>query len=812
MRHQVADKYRPGKRARSPPPPVPQKTEEEKLEAAKIEYNKMLNVRSGGAYIPPHRLRALQAQITDKESNEYQRMAWMALKKSINGLVNKVNVGNIKHIVPELFSENLVRGRGLFCQSLLKAQASSLPFTPVYACLVAITNTKLPQVGELLVKRLIMRFRKAFKRSDKAVLVSSTVFLAQLVNFQIVSELLAAQMLLLLLQNPTDDSVEVAVELMKQVGGFLEEMSPAIANTVFDQFRTILHEGDIDKRTMYMIESLFQTRKDKYKDHPAIKEELDLVEEEDQITHQVSLTEDIDVQDGLNIFKMDPDYEENEQQYSKLKAEILGEGSDDEDDDDDDESSEEEDEEQKALEIKDQTNADLVNLRRTIYLTIQSSADPQEAAHKLMKLRLPAGQEPELVSMIVETCAQEKVYLKFHGLLGEIFAKLNRMWTELYETALVKYYSTIHRYETAKLRNIARFFGHLLASDAIGWHVLSAIRLTEEDTTSASRIFIKILFEDLQENMGIAKLKTRLGEEMLKPSLEGLFPHDNPKNIRFSINYFTSIKMGYLTEEMRDFLAKMPKPALPAPPKAESDSASSYSSYTGSSYSSRSRSRSPSRSPRRADDRGRSISRSPPPRRIRERSDSSRGRSPSRTPPRTTRYRSDSRGRSYTRSVSSRRSITRSISSRRGSPRRAASRSVTPPRRHNARRSYTRSPSRSPSRVPYRRGRSPSRTPSRSRSRSRTRSRSYSRSPVRARPRSVTHSPPPPARTRPRSITRSPPPKAAVGRRRRADSYSASPSPPPKRRRNSSSSRGGRSPSPPPRRRSRSPPPKRGRY
>ena len=92
-------------------------TDEEKQAAAKAEYEKLLTVRSGGTYIPPARLRALQSQITDKSSKEYQRMAWEALKKSINGLINKINVSNIKHIVPELFSENLIRGRGLFSEA-----------------------------------------------------------------------------------------------------------------------------------------------------------------------------------------------------------------------------------------------------------------------------------------------------------------------------------------------------------------------------------------------------------------------------------------------------------------------------------------------------------------------------------------------------------------------------------------------------------------------------------------------------------------------------------------------------------------------
>jgi len=53
----------------------------------------------------------MQKDITDKNSQEYQKMTWDALKKSINGLINKVNVSNIKNIIPELFSENIIRGR-----------------------------------------------------------------------------------------------------------------------------------------------------------------------------------------------------------------------------------------------------------------------------------------------------------------------------------------------------------------------------------------------------------------------------------------------------------------------------------------------------------------------------------------------------------------------------------------------------------------------------------------------------------------------------------------------------------------------------
>lgn len=85
-----------------------------------------------------------------EESLEYQKKSWIALKKSINGLLNKINKANIRRIISELFEEKLIRGRGLFCRSVMKSQLNSPIFTDVFAALVAIVNTKFPQVGELL--------------------------------------------------------------------------------------------------------------------------------------------------------------------------------------------------------------------------------------------------------------------------------------------------------------------------------------------------------------------------------------------------------------------------------------------------------------------------------------------------------------------------------------------------------------------------------------------------------------------------------------------------------------------------------------
>lgn len=123
--------------------------------------------KSGGVYIPPFKLARMMKEVQDKSSVEYQRLTWDALRKSINGLVNKVNAANIKNIIPELFSENLIRGRGLFCRSCMKSQMASPGFTDVFAALVAVVNTKFPEVGDLLLRRIVLQLKRAYKRNDK---------------------------------------------------------------------------------------------------------------------------------------------------------------------------------------------------------------------------------------------------------------------------------------------------------------------------------------------------------------------------------------------------------------------------------------------------------------------------------------------------------------------------------------------------------------------------------------------------------------------------------------------------------------------
>lgn len=147
----------------------------------------------------------------------------------------------------------------------------------------------------------------------------------------------------------------------------------------------------------------------------------------------------------------------------------------------------------------------------------------------------------------------------FYGHLAHRFCLQSKTYRECFENLFAVQQYAVHRLDTNKLRNVAMFFAHLLATDALPWHAFAYVRLTVEDTTSSSsssRFFSK---NSLIEQLGIRALNEKLQDPTMEKNLESIFPKDHPKNTRFSISFFTSIGLGVSpiliqgTLEMRRF-------------------------------------------------------------------------------------------------------------------------------------------------------------------------------------------------------------------------------------------------------------------
>lgn len=212
--------------------------------------------RSGGfiQYCPPFEpLPKRRKREEEDDSRAYQLITSAALIKRIRTLLNKVNASNINIVLHELLSEShLVPGRGLFARGCVKSQTASPMFTHVFAAVVAVVNTKFPEVEEVVLKGIVARFKRSFRRNDKVgtllygvtsftlvavhvcrsprvratcansyrspvhvvmhqpALLAAAKFVAHLVNQRVAHEVVALELLNLLLERPTDDSVEVS--------------------------------------------------------------------------------------------------------------------------------------------------------------------------------------------------------------------------------------------------------------------------------------------------------------------------------------------------------------------------------------------------------------------------------------------------------------------------------------------------------------------------------------------------------------------------------------------------------------------------
>ncbi|EKE41835.1 hypothetical protein ENUP19_0009G0011 [Entamoeba nuttalli] len=488
---------------------------------------------------------------TRKEREEYQKQSFIALKRTLNGLVNKVSLSNIKTIIVELFKENLVRGKGLFVNSVIRAQDAEPNFSNIYATLIAVINTKIPAIGELTIHRIIHQFNLTIKREEEDSSLRKLQFIAQLTNQQVCSVTLPLQILIQLMKNPTDENIEKVVTLLLNVGEYFDSIIKGKVQPIYEQLRGIVSRKKASERICFKINQLLNERRNGFINYPSVIEELDLIEDEDKITHTVDLTTPLNTMDELNLFKFDEEFEQNERKWEIKKAEIIGEESEEEDDDDQIQEQQKTKEETEIEKFDDQTGAEEIFLKKKIYITIMSCYNFEECVHKLLSLKLREGEERILVEMVIECCSQEKTYKKYYGLASERLCVLHILYKNLFIDQFKIQYQTIHLKDMNQIRNIAMLYSYLFYSNAIPWELFSIIKLTDDDTTPSSRVFLKIMFQNLFEEMGMKEFKEKLFSNELQESVRGMFPTEDKEHIIFAFNFFKGIGLVELAKPLQ---------------------------------------------------------------------------------------------------------------------------------------------------------------------------------------------------------------------------------------------------------------------
>lgn len=367
-------------------------------------------------------------------------------------------------------------------------------------------------------------------------------------------------------------SITLCIKICFALGDYLAKTNQSALASIVEALRGILSDGKINEQTQGLLESFLRKVRSGFKGEP-IPSELDLIEEQDQNIHE-SFSYDVDFIQNLNIhneldkFKYSKSYDHETLHYNRLKAEIFGEDSQDDDEYDDKETNLDDNETKDENEVEEDLNDDEVNvieseaenepayvideqpteineedtpikdneevnkylnsvvvsqaidmtetettnLRKAIYLTIMSTLSFEECAHRLIKLQQQqcANKEKLFASMVLQCCSEEKTYIPFYGLVAERLIKINEKWEDVFMEVFAEIYSTSHMFELSRLRNIAKFFAHILSTNVLPWDVFAGVQVTETDTTSSSRIFLKVLFQEMLSTLGFNELKKRL--------------------------------------------------------------------------------------------------------------------------------------------------------------------------------------------------------------------------------------------------------------------------------------------------------------
>ena len=112
----------------------------------------------------------------------------------------------------------------------------------------------------------------------------------------------------------------MAIRVTKIAGRCLEEASPRGVDAVMERTRGLLHEGGMEKSVQFELEDLFGARERGFED--AVGEELDLVEEDKQITFDMGLDNEFPDATRLDVFRAEePDYGENARAWVEIKRE-----------------------------------------------------------------------------------------------------------------------------------------------------------------------------------------------------------------------------------------------------------------------------------------------------------------------------------------------------------------------------------------------------------------------------------------------------------------------------------------------------------
>ncbi|EPY23663.1 pre-mRNA-splicing factor CWC22 [Strigomonas culicis] len=535
-------------------------------------------------YVPPHRKREEDVDLTNPASEGYQRAAWLALMRSITGIFNRLTVETLEHSTVELFRENIIRGRGLLARTAMRTQQDNPDLSPVLCALLSRVNKELPDVVLLLCQRLVVNWNLGYRRRDWLYLENISRFIGDLYLFRIVEVEVVYQILLkhLLSDKRSDEDIDQASKLFRNTFRAMSARSRGTFHQeILTPFRDMLAMDDETLRLSARSQAVLESCMKDVQQWERVKDDKDLIagslilfDLEDQTHHDLDLEEPYALESELDRFAHDPDYVAHEAKYEETRKLILGEDWEvamlEEAAVAEAAADEEEEEDGEALQAEEahadgsggapaDTAKHLINeeerkIRKNVYLAMRSSVRADEAVHKILKEMKPQT-ERTICFMVIEGCCEEKSYKRVYGMTAERLCKSNSRFKAFFVESFHTRYQQAQSLTIKQIEYSCKVFSHLLRTDSLFWSrcfsVMDIVQANE-----SQRLFIQYLFQNLAEEMTMPKLVERLQQDRdLEYAAAKLFPmRQGVPQLEIAIDLYVAMGLGELTAPLRNAL------------------------------------------------------------------------------------------------------------------------------------------------------------------------------------------------------------------------------------------------------------------
>lgn len=517
---------------------------------------------------------------TDVEEEQHRK--WMHYETLLEEITEQLDDTNIDEKFQTMVSQvNIIWMQNLFIKFILCYKSQFGLSSNLICGLAKRLGCFIEGFNLNLTKQVIFTFIECFQNNHLIETLEILPLIADLYNYEVCSELIILQVLQILTKKNTKEDMQDAhnnnnklnimgiIKVMRLCGKKLNESNKKIHDTIFEKLVQSSGTIDQDIKISNEFKDLLKLKNNGYVDvcDPLLpKYNFKMLFYFPEPINFIINKEFREPDDTLGEFVYNDNLEEVDKQWDIIKNLIndpkflkVEEPAKEEaqDSNTDSASNEKTQANHDDKNVVDMTNSVDIQFKKEIYLILKSSLSGDEAAHKILKRRTPDNLKFNIVDIIIKSSIQEATYSKFYGLIAERLLNSHKAWKPAFYKIFKENFQQLDTFQPAQLRIIGKFWGHLFATDYIGFELFDIVKINPTESTAPSRIFIKFVFQELVADLSIEELKERLDEDYIQPFISGMFPNEDMENIRYSINYFTAIGLGILTDKMHARLEEL---------------------------------------------------------------------------------------------------------------------------------------------------------------------------------------------------------------------------------------------------------------